>query len=98
MDPYEIAQAVYNYAKEHYEEKYGWSEIVECFDIHDIEVEFVIARGSTPESKTVDEAIARAAWYVDIKQERYREAVGPDVKCQTCGAIFPENTTCPDGH
>ena len=94
----ELVEAIKQHALRNYEGKYGWSEIVECFGDEDIKEQFVdeivfgplvIKPATTPE-----EAIKRASEYVDLKEERYREAVGPDVKCPTCGEVFPENTAC----
>lgn len=96
MDTSEIVQAVKKYAMDHYEEKFGWSEIVECFEDIDIENEFVAKSWNRPAATTAEEAIRRATFYANLREERYREAVGPDVKCQICGAIFPENTACPN--
>ncbi len=94
----ELVEAVKAHARAHYEEKYGWSEIAECFSDDDIRREFVDALecGSfrVPAVLSMEDAIKRAEDYVNLKEERYREAVGPDVPCGSCGALFPENTTC----
>lgn len=95
----ELVEAVKAHALAHYEEKFGWSEIVECFSDEEIYEEFVAQRSfgdyHVPEAISMEDAVKRAADYVDLKEERYREAVGPDVPCGVCGTLFPENTACP---
>lgn len=95
----ELVEAVKAHALAHYEEKFGWSEIVECFSDEEIYEEFVAEKQrylhTTPAAVSMEDAVKRAADYVDLKEERYREAVGPDVPCGVCGTMFPENTVCP---
>jgi hypothetical protein len=88
----ELIDAVKKFAQENYGKKYGWSEIIECFEDNDIKEEFLESRsyGSyvIPQAFTIEDAIRRATEYVDIKEERYREAVGPDVICDNCGKVY----------
>ena len=83
-----LVEAVKKHALANYEGKYGWSEIVECWSDEDLATAIA---GATTEAGAID----IMSQYVDLKEERYREAVGPDVKCPTCGTVFAENTCCP---
>lgn len=84
-----LVEHVRQHALKNYEKSYGWSEVIECYDASDI---WDIIKGAT----TPEEAIEKMGEIVDLRNERYREAVGPDVKCQSCGRKFPENTCCPN--
>ena len=88
----EIAAGVMKHAREHYEERFGWSEIVECFTEAEVAEEFVAASEWYPEAATLAEALERAQLYVDVREERYREAVGPDMKCEACGQTWQYET------
>lgn len=92
----ELVEAVKKHAMAHYEDEFGWSEIVECFSDEEIYDEFIAANRWQPAAISMEDAIKRAADYASLKEERYREAVGPDVPCGTCGTMFPENTVCPN--
>ena len=91
-----LVQAIKEHALAHYEELFGWSEIIECFTDDEIEQEFVASSRFQAAATSPEEAVARAKSYAELKEERYREAVGPDVECGTCGKKFPENTACPN--
>ena len=84
-----MVEAVRKHAIENYEGAFGWSEIVECWSDDDL-MKLIIG-----DATTEAEAIKRAQDYVDVKEERYREAVGPDVICLNCGTKFPLETLCP---
>ena len=78
----QMIEAVRQYALEHYEDKYGFSEVIECWEDKDL-LEDLIA-----DAVTVEEALANLRSYVGIKEERYREAVGPDMVCEACGRTW----------
>jgi hypothetical protein len=75
------AHAKLNYAT------YGWSEVVECWD--DADIAYIIG-----DATTSDVAIRRMADVVEIRQERYRDAVGPVETCAACGGTFNANQVC----
>lgn len=84
-----LVEAVRKHALENYEGSYGWSEIVECWTDEEL-MERIIR-----DAPTEKEAIGNATDYVVLVEERYREAVGPDITCLNCGATFPMETLCP---
>jgi hypothetical protein len=92
----ELVEGVKQHAIAHYEDSFGWSEIVECFSDEEILEEFIAANRWQGEATTLDVAVSRAADYASLKEERYREAVGPDIECPECGTKFGENTACPN--
>jgi hypothetical protein len=74
-------EAVRKHALEHYSDG-GWDTIVECYEDKDIlEVVKRAVSGA--------EAVKMMAELAGIHEERYREAVGPDVKCLKCGQTYP---------
>lgn len=92
----ELVDAVKKHAIAHYEDKYGWSEIVECFSDDEIHEQFIAANRWQAAAISMEDAVKRAADYVELREERYREAVGPDIECPDCGTKFPENQICPN--
>lgn len=86
QDTARLVRAVKNHALEHYE-TYGWSEVIECYE--DSDIIGIIGDATTPAG-----AIRKVRAVVAIRQERYREAVGPEVTCPACGGKFDENTAC----
>lgn len=86
-----LIKLVKQHALLNYEKSFGWSEVVECYEDKDI-AEII------GDAMTSNEAINRMERVIGIRDERYREAIGPDVECQTCGTKFGENTACPNGH
>lgn len=83
-----LVEIVKLHALKNYEKAYGWSEVTECYSTADIWG--IIKSASSPE-----DAIRLMSEVVDMRSERYRDAVGPDVRCGSCGRYFPENTCCP---
>jgi hypothetical protein len=69
--------AVKKHALENYEASFGWSEVIECYSDDDI-------ANLIETACTEAEAIKIMGEVVGIRDERYREAIGPDVKCPTC--------------
>jgi len=86
----ELIAAVKKHAMDNYEASFGWSEVIECWEDNDI------AEAIGDADLTPTEAIKRVADFVSIRDERYREAVGPEVECPECGTKFGENTACPN--
>jgi hypothetical protein len=82
-----LVELVKAHAKLHYS-TYGWSEVVECYSDEDISE--IIG-----DAMTSDEAIRRMSEIVDVRQERYRDAVGPEEICAECGGGFNANQICP---
>lgn len=72
-----------------YEKSYGWSEVIECYDDDDI-------AGIIGDACTTNEAINRMAEFVELRNERYSEAIGPMIECPDCKTKFGENTACPN--
>lgn len=83
-----LIELVKKHALLNYEKSFGWSEVVECYSDADI-------AGIIGDAATSNEAINRMQEMIDIRDERYSEAVGPMVKCPDCGTEFGENTCCP---
>lgn len=86
-----LISLIRHHALANYEKSYGWSEVIEAWD--DEAIAEVIG-----DAATSNEAINRMQRVVDLKDQRFREAIGPDVECKTCGTMFGENTACPNGH
>lgn len=83
-----LVEAVKAHALANYEKKFGWSEVIECYSDEQI---LEIVEGCT----TPEQAIEAVADLVDVREERYREAVGPDKACENCGTVFPAELPCP---
>lgn len=85
-----LLERIKSVCRERYEEKYGYSEIVECWEDDDLLQSFVLAdRWGTPEATAWEDVERRLLAYVGAKEEQYRAAVGPDVDCGTCGRRHP---------
>ena len=84
----ELIQAVKDHAMNNYDRSYGWSEVIECYSDTDI-------AGIIGDAQTAKDAILRMAEMVELRDERYSEAIGPMVSCPDCGTKFGENTACP---
>ena len=82
-----LIAVVKDHAKRNYN-NYGWSEVVECYDDKDI-AEII------GDATTSNEAINRMEKVVGVRNERYREAVGADIKCPDCGTYYPLELICP---
>lgn len=67
---YNLADALYSYAMDHYNDSFGWSVIVECWEIDQI-AEFL----ATNDAHTLSEAIESFSGVVDIWQDRYLDAI-----------------------
>jgi len=83
-----FVEAVKKHAIEHYEDSFGWSEVIECYS--DDDIANIIETACTPA-----EAIQMMGELVGVRDERYSEAIGPMVECPDCKTKFGENTCCP---
>jgi hypothetical protein len=83
-----LVEVVKNYAIQNYEKSFGWSEVVECYS--DTDIADIIGTAQTSE-----EAIQLVNNIVNVRDERYSEAIGPLIECPECGTKFGENTACP---
>jgi hypothetical protein len=84
-----LVEAVKKHALENYEASFGWSEVIECYS--DDDIANLIETACTPL-----EAIEMVGQVVGVRDERYRDAVGPEITCPECGTRFGENTACPN--
>ena len=76
-----LINGVREHALKHYSDG-GWDTIVECYEDKDI---LKVVHGA----QTMGDAIDRMAEMAGLHEERYREAVGPDCKCEACGQTYP---------
>src|SRR5512137_2328352 len=74
MDKTELIQFVRKHAMDNYEKSYGWSEVVECYSDTDI-------AGIIGAAETTQDAILRMAEVVELRDERYSDAIGPIIDC-----------------